>query len=150
MPRASKASQCVHALRNAECIRGGKGWVLSDVLAKFVVSLDWWRGSATFSPLESSLRGDDLPVEQLMGTPVLKLCTAGCKTKALFDTAAKLCYMPRGAVGNLNPVNHVEDFHVITGSFETDVYEVNVEIAKHSLIAKCGVLPETLLPRWKR
>ena len=90
MPRASKASQCVHALRNAECIRGGKGWVLSDVLAKFVVSLDWWRGSATFSPLESSLRGDDLPVEQLMGTPVLKLCTAGCKTKALFDTAAKL------------------------------------------------------------
>jgi Ca-activated chloride channel family protein len=116
----------------------------SDVLSKFVVTLDWWRGAATFSPLGSSLRGEDLPVEQLMGTPVLKLRTASGKAKALFDTGAKLCYMPRSAVGDLDPVNHLKDFHVMTGSFETDVYEVNVEIAKHPFIANCGVLPESL------
>ena len=79
-----------------------------------------------------------------MGTPVLKFRTSTGKTKALFDTGAKLCYMPRSAVAELSPVNHVTDFHVMTGPFETDVYEVNVEIAKHSFIANCGVLPEAL------
>jgi hypothetical protein len=116
----------------------------SDVLSKFVVTLDWWRGAATFSPLGSSLLGEDLPVEQLMGTPVLKVRTAEGKMKALFDTGAKLCYIPRSAVGKLHPVNHLKDFHVMAGNFETDVYEVKVEIAKHCFIANCGVLPESL------
>ena len=116
----------------------------SDVLSKFVVVLDWWRGTVTFSPQGSRVPGEDLPVEQLMGTPVLEFLTANSKTKALFDTGAKLCYMPRSAVAGLVPANHLLDFHVMTGPFETDVYEVEVDIAGHSFIANCGVLPESL------
>ncbi|WP_348263251.1 VWA domain-containing protein [Telmatobacter sp. DSM 110680] len=116
----------------------------TDVLSKFVVALDWWNSTVTFSPQGSKLLGEDLPVEQLMGTPVLKLRTTAGKCKALFDTGAKLCYMPRSAVADLFPVNHVRDFHVMGGPFETDVYEVDVKIAQHSFIANCGVLPEAL------
>jgi hypothetical protein len=57
----------------------------SDVLSKFVVAHAWWRSTVTFSPHGSSLAGEDLSVEQLMGTPVLKFLTANGKTKALFD-----------------------------------------------------------------
>jgi hypothetical protein len=32
----------------------------------------------------------------------------------------------------------------MTGPFETDVYEVKVEIAGHPFIANCGVLPKSL------
>jgi len=42
------------------------------------------------------------------------------------------------------PSNHVQDFHVMTGPFDTDVYEVQVEIAGHPFIANCGVLPKSL------
>jgi hypothetical protein len=120
------------------------GLLGSDVLSKFVVMLDWWRSTITFSPQGSSLPGDDLPVEQLMGTPVLKFRTTDGKTKALFDTGSKLCYMPRSAVGSLIPVNHVQDFHPMNGPFETDVYEVTIEIAGHRFTANCGLLPESL------
>ena len=116
----------------------------SDVLSKFVVVVDWWRGTVVFSPQGSDLPGEDLPVERLMGTPVFKLHTANGETKALFDTGAKLCYMPRSAAAGIVPSNHVQDFHVMTGAFETDVYEVNVEIAGHPFIANCGVLPKSL------
>jgi hypothetical protein len=90
------------------------------------------------------MAGNDLPVEQWMGTPVLEFFTANGKTKALFDTGAKLCYMPRSAAKGLVPANHLQDFHVMTGPFEADVYEVEVEIAGHPFIANCGVLPESL------
>jgi Ca-activated chloride channel family protein len=116
----------------------------SDVLSKFVVAIDWWRGTVTFSPRGSDLTGEDLPVEQLMGTPVLRFKTATGMSKALFDTGAKLCFMPRGAVAGQVAVNHVKDFHVMTGPFETDVYEVELEIAGHSFIVNCGVLPASL------
>jgi len=116
----------------------------SDVLSKFVVAVDWWRGTLVFSPHGSDLPGEDLPVERLMGTPVLKLQTANGETKALFDTGAKLCYMPMRAAAGMVPSNHVQDFHVMTGPFDTDVYEVQVEIAGHPFIANCGVLPKSL------
>jgi hypothetical protein len=62
----------------------------------------------------------------------------------LFDTGAKLCFMPRSAVGDQVAVNHVKDFHVMTGPFETEVYEVHLEIAGHGFTASCGVLPASL------
>jgi len=120
------------------------GLLGTDVLSKFVLTVDWWRGTVAFSPRGSDLVGDDLPVEQMMGTPVLRFKTANGMAKALFDTGAKLCFMPRSAVGGHAAVNHVKDFHVMTGPFETDVYEVNVEVAGHGFIANCGVMPEAL------
>jgi hypothetical protein len=88
--------------------------------------------------------GNDLPVEQLMGTPVLKFRFPNGQMRALFDTGAKFCYAPRTAVADLEPVNHVKDFHVLTGPFETDIYEIDVEIAAHQFKVTCGALPETL------
>jgi hypothetical protein len=115
----------------------------SDVLSKFVVALDWWRRTVIFSPQGSNLPGVDLPVERLVGTPVLQCHTANGETKALFDTGAKLCYMPRSAAAGLTPANHSQDFRMMTGPLETDVYEVKVEIAGQPFIANCGVLPES-------
>lgn len=37
-------------------------------------------------------------------------------------------------------VNHVKDFHVMTGPFETDVYEVEVQIEDRHFKANCCVL----------
>ena len=120
------------------------GLLGTDVLSRFVLALDWWRGTVAFTPRGSDLVGDDLPVEQMMGTPVLRFKLANGMTKALFDTGAKLCFMPRSAVAGNAAVDHIRYFHVMTGPFETDVYEVKVEIGGHGFIANCGVLPEAL------
>ena len=116
----------------------------SDALSEFVIAIDWWRSTVTFSPQGAAMSGNDLPVEKLMGTPVLKFRSPNGQTRALFDTGAKFCYAPRAHVADLKPVNHVNDFHVLTGPFETDVYEVDVEIAGNHFNVTCGVLPETL------
>lgn len=115
----------------------------SDALSKFVVTLDWGRGTAIFSPQGSSLPGVNLPVERLMGTPVLTFRTASGETKALFDTGARLCYMPESAAAGLIPADHLQDFRLMTGPFESDVYEVKVEIVGHPFIANCGLLPKS-------
>jgi Ca-activated chloride channel family protein len=116
----------------------------SDVLSKFVVTIDWWQGAVTFSPRGSDLVGEDLPVEQMMGTPVLNFKAANGMSKALFDTGAKLCFMPTSAVAGKVAISRVKDFHVMTGPFETEVYEVDLEIAGHGFTANCGVLPASI------
>ena len=76
-----------------------------------------------------------------MGTPVLQFSASNRVAKGIFDTGAKLCYMPGSEAKNLIAVNHIQDFHVMAGPYETDVYEVPVEIAGHRFVANCGVLP---------
>jgi Ca-activated chloride channel family protein len=117
------------------------GW---DVLSRFVVAIDWRRGAVTFSPKGSDLAGEDLPVEQLIGTPVLSFNSAIGMSKALFDTGAKLCFMPMSAVPSKVAISRVKSFHVMTGPFETEVHEVEMEIAGHGFTANCGVLPASL------
>jgi len=115
-----------------------------DILSQFAISIDWWQSSVTFSPRGTSLPGGPLPMNLIMGAPVLNFGWAGGITRGLFDTGAKLCYMPRTGPAQMPPVYHVQDFHPMIGPFETDVYEVRIEIAGHSFVANCGVLPDSL------
>jgi hypothetical protein len=116
-----------------------------DILSQFAISIDWWQSSVTFSPHGTSLPGGPLPMNVIMGAPVLNFGWAGGITRGLFDTGAKLCYMPRSGLPQMRSVNHVQDFHPMIGPFETDVYEVGIEIAGHSFVANCGVLPDSLV-----
>lgn len=116
----------------------------SDVLSDFAVSMDWWQSSVAFLPKGTALAGAELAAGLLMGTPVLEFSAAGRKAKGVFDTGAKLCYAPESALSNLVPVNHIHDLHPMTGPFETDVFELNVEVGGHTFVANCGVLPKPL------
>jgi predicted aspartyl protease len=117
----------------------------TDVISQFVVTLDWWGGTVSFfSQGSGSPQGVELRTDLFMGTPVLQFGVAGAATRALFDTGAKLCYMPKSAAMNLKPINHVSDFHPMAGAFETDVYEANVEIKGKTFVANFGVLPDSL------
>jgi Ca-activated chloride channel homolog len=120
------------------------GLLGSDTLSDFVVTLDWWQSRLTFSPGGTRLQGEQLPVELLMGTPVLQFRASGVATKGIFDTGAKISYMPKRAIGDRSPVRRTNDFHLSTGLFETDVYELQIEMAGHSFRAECGILPDRL------
>jgi Ca-activated chloride channel family protein len=116
----------------------------TDILSEFGVSVDWWKSEVTFAPSGTNFTGLELPMKLLMGTPVLRFEGPGGMTDAIFDTGAKLCYMPRSAVQGRCPVNHLKDFHPMIGPFETDVYELEIEIAGRSFVANCGVLPDSM------
>lgn len=117
----------------------------SDVLSTFVMIVDWSGNQITFAPQGEKLpNATELRAQWLLGSPVLEFEFAGRATKGLLSTDAKLCYMPRSAVGKLTPVHRMQDFHPLTGIFETDVYKLKLEIAGRSFDAHCGVLPEAL------
>ncbi len=117
----------------------------ADVLSNFVVILDLRSERVTFAPHGEKLHNaDEVRAQWLLSSPVLEFEFEAKVTKGLFSTDAKICYMPRNAVGKQTPVDHMHDFHPLIGSFETDVYELNLEIAGRSFHARCGVIPEAL------
>jgi Ca-activated chloride channel family protein len=114
-----------------------------DILSQFVVSIDWWQSTLTFATHGTSLSGTELSAELLMGTPVLEFRSPTGRTRGIFDTGAKLCYVPRSATTNKMPINHTHDFLPGFGAFESDVYELQFEFAGHSFQANCGILPDS-------
>jgi Ca-activated chloride channel family protein len=114
-----------------------------DILSQFVVSIDWWQSTLTFAARGTSFAGTELSAELLMGTPVLEFGSPNGRTRGIFDTGAKLCYVPWNATTNKTPINHTHDFLPGFGTFESDVYELQFEFARHSFLANCGILPDS-------
>jgi len=115
-----------------------------DVLSQFSVEVDWWNESVSFAGPGTHIGGVDLHATFLEGTPVLEFNMNGVVLKGVFDSGARICYIPRKVASEMVPVRRTKDFHVMIGSFETDIYELRLEIAGHSFTADCGVLPEQL------
>jgi hypothetical protein len=62
----------------------------------------------------------------------------------VFDTGGKICYAPGDALNGLTPVDHIRDFHVPIGVYETDVYELELQFGGRSFTARFAVLPDSL------
>ena len=122
----------------------------TDLLMSYRVLLDVPRGRVIFSANELTCEGVEVSTPLVAGVPTTNLTVGGTSVVAVLDTGAGLSYMDPAAVQTA-PVDREEDFHPTLGRFETDVYEVEVELAGVRHAGRFGILPQSirLRSRWR-
>jgi hypothetical protein len=83
-----------------------------------------------------------VPVRHLMNVPIVDGFVADRPCEMIFDTGAPLGFVPGEIVTGLEPVDRVSEFYPTLGPFETDVYELPLQIGNECQVLRFGVLPE--------
>jgi hypothetical protein len=117
------------------------GLVGAEVLRERTLVIDPSEGSLSldFQIIE---REAGIPVRDMMNVPILKGIVAGQSTEIIFDTGAPLGFVPEAYVEGRQPVDHISEFYPTMGAFETDVYELPIQIGDERQVDRFGVLPE--------
>jgi hypothetical protein len=117
-----------------------------DFFASQRVLIDWdarelrvLRENAGISP-----RGFAIPIEIVMGVPVVRGNSLTGRVRAVIDSGAALSYVPADAVRGMTPVGKRNDFYPGLGEFETDVWRVRAEIGGRRITVTAGILPPML------
>jgi hypothetical protein len=76
--------------------------------------------------------------------PTADVAFDGRSGRAVLDTGARISYADPGLLAGRRPSGRVHDFHPMLGAFDTDVFELPVEIAGQRFAAHVGVLPAQL------
>lgn len=97
------------------------------------------------------LRDDDpiphgvaVPIELVMGVPVVTGQSRDRSVRAVIDSGASLSYVPEAVVRGHAPVGRRKDFYPGFGEFETDTWRVSVAIGGRTMRITAGVLPSML------
>lgn len=115
-----------------------------DVLSHFEIEIQRNPAQLVLNPIGSTISGETLAIDSIMDLPGIKIEVGGKAISVVFDTGAKLTYLPRESVEGLPRVDTIEDFYPGFGRFSTPVYRVPFRIGGHTLELSSGVLPELL------
>jgi hypothetical protein len=118
-------------------------WLIgNDILGLCPVVLDWHGRKITFGGETGIADGCQIiPVDGRATVPVIKLKVANYRVKAFLDTGAWLSYASPEAVAGLRSVHRARDFHPVFGEFETEVYQLPIQVGGREINAGFGVLP---------
>lgn len=128
-------------LVSVDCV----GLLGADILGCFDWILDAPNGNACLSPAEE-LRHDGtaLEISEFMGIPIVPVEINGSRYPMFFDTGAQLSYFQDESLTTFPPAGRITDFYPGIGRFETDTFDVPVQLANCSFTLCCGTLPELL------
>ena len=87
-------------------------------------------------------RNAGMPVRHLMNVPIFDGAVAGKPAEIIFDTGAPLGFVPAELVAGLQPVDRIAEFYPLFGPFETDVFELPLQIGDECPTLRFGVLPD--------
>jgi hypothetical protein len=122
-------------------------WLLGhDFFAANRVVIDW-RARQThvlFGRSITDSRGFTIPIELVMGVPVVTGRSTHGRVRAVIDSGASLSYVPANVVQGLTPIGKRSDFYPGFGEFETDVWRVRAEIGGRRITISAGILPPML------
>jgi hypothetical protein len=121
-------------------------WLLGhDFFAANRVIVDWPRREVHVAGTDRpSVDGQIVPMELVMGVPVVRARTNRGAVRAVIDSGASISYVPRDVVNGLTPVGKRADFYPGFGGFETHVYRLRAEVGERILDVTAGVLPPML------
>ena len=88
--------------------------------------------------------GDGVPIRDMMNVPVFDGVIRGQPLPVIFDTGAPLGFATRELVDGLLPVDRIAEFYPLFGSFQTDVYELPLEIGRDRQVLRFGTFPDQL------
>jgi hypothetical protein len=115
-----------------------------DVLSQFDIELQRYQAKLLLNKVGSTMPGERLEIDAIMGIPRIPAVVDGKRIFLVFDTGAKLAYLPRQSVNGYQCIDVIEDFYPGFGQFSTPVYKVLFKIGSHTLELSTGVLPEIL------
>jgi hypothetical protein len=116
-----------------------------DFFAENRVVIDWpGKKAHILRPDTPAPSGVSIPIELVMGVPVVTGHSSHGVVRAILDSGASLSYVPAEVVRNLAPTGRRKDFYPGLGEFETDVWRLRVEIGGQRLAISAGVLPPML------
>ena len=113
----------------------------ADILGKFDHLLDIPGGTLTISTGALEHGGKALGLSDFMGIPILTARIAGSDYRMFFDTGAQISYFQEGTITDFPAAGSVTDFYPGVGQFETDTYQVQVELGDAAFTLRCGTLP---------
>lgn len=118
----------------------------SDILARYQVLLDLGGRRLVFSRGDLGCDGVSLRMPLKQAVPSAEIAIGSRRGVAFLDTGARLSYMDPTCIST-PPVGREKDFFPLLGEFETDVYDVDVELAGLRFRGRFGVLPAGLQQR---
>ena len=122
------------------------GLLGADVLSRFDFLLDVPGGEAEVSTGRLEHGGTTVPLDEVMGIPIVSARIRGVPHRMFFDTGAQLSYLQDDSRTTFPPAGRVTDFYPGVGHFETETHDVDVDLGGVALTLRCGVLPGSLGP----
>lgn len=114
-----------------------------DVLGHQPFLVDWEARTITFDP-ETRPVGTEIPLDNIMGCPLVSARIGGQVVKLAVDTGARVTFLNPSLVTGERPVGHYDDFYITCGPFTCDSFEKRVRIGDISLDLIVGGLPPDL------
>jgi hypothetical protein len=79
-----------------------------------------------------------------MGLPVLDIKMDGDYCPMVFDTGAKISYLPEHMLEYQEQLEDIDDFYPGLGRFKAEVYETELDLGEGDCVTEAAVLPEQL------
>ena len=119
------------------------GLIGAEVLRSRTLTIDPVDGTIEFS---TEVIGGRLgvPVRDRMNVPIVDGIVRGQSLPVIFDTGAPLGFVTKELVEGLTPVDRLVEFYPLFGAFETDVYELPLEIGAERQILRFGTFPDQI------
>lgn len=114
-----------------------------DVLSSFRFVVDWIDSAIEFREDAPAVDGAVVPVDTLLGVPIVDFLIDGRTARGYLDTGARLSYVDAEAAGAV-PFATRTDYYPGFGEFTTEVRKMTVEVGGKLRDLTCGTLPELL------
>ena len=115
-----------------------------DVLKDLYFQINTRESMITFSEFRFRSSPITLLLETIMDVPYTEIHMNGETHNVFVDTGAKINFLRKEALVGLEPVDTEMDFYPMVGEFETEVYQIPVDIYGKTHMMRCGVLPPLL------
>jgi hypothetical protein len=119
------------------------GLVGAEVLRERTLVIDPTNGTLDLTQTIISSDGG-VPIRHLQNVPIFDGKIASQVSPVIFDTGAPLGFVPVNMVRGLTPIDRISEFYPMFGPFETDVYELPLEIGDEQQVLRFGTFPEKI------
>jgi len=115
-----------------------------DILGLYDLTINPASGTITLDDDETALAGEPIPLEELLGIPIVTCSVRGQTFRMFFDTGAKLSYLDPEITAPFPKTGTEEDFHPGFGRFTCDVRDLPIVLGGRLLTLRVGSLPPLL------
>jgi len=115
-----------------------------DVLKELYFQINTREKLVTFSEFRFRSSPITLLLETIKDVPFTDVFMNGETHNVFVDTGAKINFLRKEALVGLEPVDTEMVFYPMLGEFETNVYQIPVNIHGETHVMRCGVLPPML------
>ena len=116
----------------------------ADVLSKISFSISLSNKLMEVNPIINYNEYDSFPLSNFMGIPIIFAIINEKKIKFFLDTGAKISYLNSKFLQGKNEIKEEQDFYPGFGDFQTNIYQLQLELFNQLKKCKFGVLPESL------